>query len=431
MTATIFLSIACPALGLFAGYYCLSERTFDWRSAALCLALFMGGLAYGYVPGESSDLVRYMEYVIMLGDMPLSDALLSGIHGEEGLWGFSAICWVIGKIGEPHILPFLSVFTVYYVGLYVTGRIGESLEVREEQIATYMFFILVASNFYAIVNNIRNVLAFSIIGLAVFREIYDEKKDPITLALYLLPLTIHSSAAAILICRLLVPITSRVKLVGLALCVYIKQLIGFVDSITSKLPRSNSVLEIVQTTVHKAYRYFYEDDSTWGNAVANSGSRKVWKILYIALAFIICFIAYYCSNYIKKRKSEFDADRFAKPIFMMDFAFLLGLMTIACLPMRMPEYWRFAAVMILFASPIYYIYNMVEKMKTEGESERVISVTFDMLKKAVVAIVIGLFLLWVRGISNSDLFSFFTQPILSSPIVVLFKSLFERIAFYL
>ena len=92
MTATVLLTISCPAIGLIVGYYCLTERYFDWKSGVMCIALFMSAIAYSYHPTEPSDIVRYIEYAQNISKLSLPEALhhWSAIaRAGAWAWGFA------------------------------------------------------------------------------------------------------------------------------------------------------------------------------------------------------------------------------------------------------------------------------------------------------------------------------------------------------
>ena len=101
MTATVLLALTCPALGLALCYYNLTEEFFDWKSAIVCMALFVSALAYSYRPTINADIVRYIRYVEALYDVPFENALDIMRFGEEGLWLFAYWSWFIAKLGDP------------------------------------------------------------------------------------------------------------------------------------------------------------------------------------------------------------------------------------------------------------------------------------------------------------------------------------------
>lgn len=422
------LAIASPALGLFIGYYCLTEEIYDWRSGAFCLAMFAGSFAFGYIPTFSSDLVRYVEYVQRVSSMPLASALTDSVHADENLWFFALVCWVIGKTGLPQILATVSTFLVYYIGLYLTGSIGEKTGADRSQINYYFLFIMLGANFYWIINNVRNVLSFSLIGFAMYRDVFEEKRDPATLALYILPLFIHSSAFMILILRIAIPLVGRFKYAALTFCIFASTLVDRAYEVTSNLSSGNVVVGMVKEVFRKGHDYFHNDYSSWVKAVQSSGSYKATKIMYITLAFIMCAMAIFCTKRLRIRISKgIDTEISKKLIFMIDFAFMMGIFAISCIPMLLPEYWRFSATMILFGAPIFLAYDLVKDDEDDGAE---VMYLFDALKKAMFVLVFGCLLLWIRDMRESVLSELITQPFFASPIVVLVRALLEKMTFF-
>lgn len=430
MTATVLLTISCPAIGLIVGYYCLTERYFDWKSGVMCIALFMSAIAYSYHPTEPSDIVRYIEYAQNISKLSLPEALTNSIHVDENLWVFSLVCWLIGKTGLFHLIPALSVFLVYYVSLSIMGKLGEDLKADRNEITLFIFFIILTTSLFSIVNNVRNVLSFVLVSYGIFRDVYEEKRNVGTLLCYVLPIFIHPSAIVIVLCRFIVPVIGRFKVAGLAMCIFIKPIIDSLYQITSSMVSGSIAAQVIKEPVRKAYIYFHDDHSSWGTTAQKSGSIRTAKMLHTILIIIICIYAIRYTRYLKKRIAEHcDDKRDHKLIFLTDFCFVIGLMGLASVPMLTPSYWRFAATLFLLSSPVYLSIDIVKK--NSAGNDRAVIVTFDLLKKLMFVIMAACCALWVRDFRNSELLNLFLEPIASSPIVLFFRFLFEKIVFYL
>ena len=122
-----------------------------------------------------------------------------------------------GKLNDPHIVPFISVFLVYYLAFRIYCEIGNDYEISSRDMIWGIFFLIMALNFFSLVNNIRNVLAYIIVGYAVYLDCYKKKHNIITWLLYVLPIFIHSSASVLIIIRLLLFLAKRGKIIGVAL----------------------------------------------------------------------------------------------------------------------------------------------------------------------------------------------------------------------
>lgn len=145
----LILTFLCPPIGLIAALVNLGIDQVNWRRHVFCIAWGMAAFAYCYQPtqGTAPDLVRYFAYCEKLGRLPLAQIWGNGIHGEDSLYAFELLCWLIGKIGDKHLLPGISDFCVYYIGMYVTCRIGEKDQYDGKNVARYVYFILLAISF--------------------------------------------------------------------------------------------------------------------------------------------------------------------------------------------------------------------------------------------------------------------------------------------
>ena len=417
------MTLTCPAIGLITCYYCLTEDWFDWKSGILCMALFISALAFSYRPTISSDLVRYAEYVEALSYVPFSKAL--GVHqyGKDGLWLFAYICWFISKTGEPYLLPAFSCFCTYYIGMYVSGKVGEDLNADKRSIKNHIFFIVMTASFYSLVNNVRNVFAFTIVGYAIFRDVYEKKRDPITLACYILPIYIHPSAITIVVCRLLIPFISKFKIPGLAICFFTVDFVDLAYDLTANMSDSGT-LGVIKNTIHKAHSYFHDTSSGWGLVVQRSGSERLAKMLQVSLAIIIVMLVLYCTREIGIRKSENRCSELESRLEpLLNAVYIMGLLTIAMVPMLTPEYWRFAHVTILFSGPVY-LYT--DKLLKEEKRDDVLSSFIHLLTVGMQVIMFGMLAYWVRNTLLSERLRLFLNPFISSPIAILFKAVFRR-----
>ncbi|MBQ9131938.1 MAG: EpsG family protein [Clostridia bacterium] len=413
----LFTTILIPPTGLPLGLYGLFKNPAQWRKYVFCLALALASFAYCYIPLGAPDLVRYFQFVEETTRMSFQEVLKYGIRGESNLYIFSIVMWVIGKIGDPHLLPAISTFLVYYIGFYVTCKVGIDMECSGKPIAWYVIFLMMALNYYSIINNVRNVLAFCLIGFAIFRDCYQKKRNVWTYILYIIPLFLHQSAISILLLRLAVQLTKKLKIVAIICVVMLKPLLGLMFPIAQGMSQSNVIISLIKNLLIKSYRYFYDTDSEWGLIVQESGSYQLLKLIYIFAAVVVCMMAYVLSKKLFNRNMEIPSDvcdgnqgLFGK---YLDFVFCLGLLTISCAPMLAPEYWRFASVMLCFSGILYFWGTKISPPRTATHY----------LSHCIFLIApIGL-MLWVREMQKSELYELLVHPFFSSPIIIVIRDL--------
>lgn len=416
----LIFSILIPPLGLFCGLFGLVMDRKHWKGYVFCLALTMASIAYCYYPKGDPDIIRYIAHVKQIGRYSLPRAMTIGIHGEANLYTFTFVCWVIAKLGDPQLLPALSVFCVYYVAFYITCKLAEDTHARSRNLIFYLLFIICSLNLYEMINNVRNVCAFALVSFAVFREMYMKKRDILTLVLYVFPLFLHTSAILLVLIRLIVKYTGKIKLVLFLLVSNVMLLIDLAYAIVTRIGSGNIVISLIRNLVVKGYIYFHNTTSDWGRVVSNSLSYKVERVANVALAFIVSYLIFYIAQ--KKITAKgggllallpWESERLHTNQFVAwnNYCFMLALSTIACLPMIMPEYWRFFSITVICSSLPFLI--LTEQRKQ-----------FVRLRGFLIFAVTPLcFMLMLKFILYSDRKALLLGPFVSSPLLVAGKSL--------
>ena len=388
----------------------------NWHKYILCMCLFIASIAYAYTPTGNGDLVRYIDNFNFFGNMSFWEALAYQGSASDGrgqnLFILYFFYWVIGKIGDYHIAPAFTVFVIYYIGLYVTCDIGEKLQVRRREILYYIVFLLLSLNLNAIINNIRNIFAFALIGFAIYRDCFQNKKNIGTLVLYTLPVFFHSSAILFLILRLLIELPRKIRWVVTIILLATPSIVDIMHSNLHYISSDNYLALLFRFAIRKAYVFFNDTSSAWGLIVQQSGSQRLARVLYISIAVLFCISA--LNIILKKIKTtDFKIDVGFDKILL--FNFYTGLCTIACVQMLMPEYWRFVSALILFGSIIYFfvLKNDIGRLRIA-----LIKLSFLIMPFCTA--------LWVRALFNSCVVTqLFYKPFISSPIIILVMDIFD------
>ena len=162
----IALIIICPPIGIILALFCLYKGYNNWKINVFCISYAMAVFAYCYIPTVDSDLVRYHQVIQQVKQMSFIDAANYNLYGEGNLYSFMALCWILGKISQPNLLQAISVFSVVYIALNVNYRIANDNKIMHKESFYSLLFLLLNLNFYFLVNNVRNVFAFSLICCA-------------------------------------------------------------------------------------------------------------------------------------------------------------------------------------------------------------------------------------------------------------------------
>lgn len=345
-------SFFCAPVGLVYSIVALRKETCNWRVFILCIAWAMSIFAYCYEPTTESDLVRYNAYMEQLEGHTFNEALSIGQYGEDGLISFVFICWLVASLGDIRLLPMISVFCVYYIGLYVTCKVGEELDVKNKVIHKYILLILMMISFYSVVNNIRNIWAFSLLGFAIFRECFMKKRDIFTLFLYIFPIFLHTSAIIFVLLRVVLRLTGKIRVICTLLVFIVPIALNFMSNLLSSFSSGNIIIQLLINMIVKGNNYFEHTTTAWAVTVQNSGSERYARIIYVSFAFVMtCLYFKIKQNRNIKLLKITDNKKFSN---VLDFGFLTALLTLSCMSMVMPEYWRFVMILILFGGGIYY-----------------------------------------------------------------------------
>lgn len=293
-------------------------------------------IAYAYIPKGESDLYRYFQIIEASSTMSLSDAI--NWFGD-GLIISNLFFWIAGKIGLCSLVPTISTAVVYGIALHImhdfkkhTGR-GNVLF-----ITTYIVCML---HLFYIINNVRNICAFSIIIYAAYRDIIEKKRGFITYFLYVMPCFIHKTGFLIVAVRLLSILGTKFLPVYGLVSVFIPLGIRLAYAHIDQISASNNISKIIRHTIGSAYGYVFENSREWTEIVQKSISQRVSRIVWIFFLILVVF-------------SECKAIRQASEPALKkyhSFVLMLGWISLVSAIVILDDgYWRFAT-----ATAIAYI----------------------------------------------------------------------------
>lgn len=337
----IVFILACvsPLIALPISLLCLLKSKRNWRTHIFVISLTFAIFSYSYIPIGECDLTRYFDYIKELSDYSFIGAILHVYEGQTNLFIFNAVGWIVEKLYDEHLLPAISVFFVYYIALYITCSISEKQKIDNKHLRVYLIFLICAIDWYGMTNNVRNILAFSIVLLAVYRDFCLDKRNIWTVILYILPIFIHPTAILLVLLRFGINVTKKIKIFMVALIVLVNPIIEFLYA-TVSIAIDNSLFSYI---IIKMHNYFFDTGSAWGLEVSQSIYYFVHKIIYISTTILYCLL--YLTVNDKCEKND-GIDKF------QNYIFLLGLMAISCVKMLRPEYWRFTAIVVVGGSCI-------------------------------------------------------------------------------
>lgn len=447
------VTLLCPPVGFVLALVGLCRDFDHWKTYIFCVAWGLAVFAYCYAPTVESDMVRYFQYLDQLKGVPFAEAATIDRYGYYRNYSFIYYCWILANLGLDRLMPAIPVFFIYYTGLYVTFRVGTDLRAKHQDILTYAFILLLTLNFFGVENNVRNVSAFCMITLAVFRETYLKKRDIWTLIFYIFPVFLHMSAFIFLLLRVLVGILHRIRcryqlmFLFIALIPTIPNILQILSEHLIGVTSDNLILHTIFSAIKTANAYYTRTEAEWAISVAQSGSEQMAKVLYSVFTITVlsiillhwfarfrneksfgtrvkkCLMMGLSADQIVTTELIVDTDTMStvefesvseKLSFFVDYEFFVAGLTIAVVPMVMPEYWRFVSVLVVFGGVFY----LLTKRNVEG---------YPIAKKLLVVFLVLAPLcaaLWGRNwILYTDAITTLLRAMVCNPIVIFIAKL--------
>lgn len=261
---------------------------------ALTMALIAGRL----IPVVRTDLFRYNQKMMELAELSYRD-LLQQTKLNDML--INQMFWAFGKLGWRFLLPAVSAFVLYSVMLEIYGCVLQRTDASKYLKFILLMFTMSIVSFYYSTEIIRNMLAFSISMYAVFRDLFQKKRNVYTIILYILPCMIHISSFVFIILRISVWLFYSAYPLFLAGIFISPFMLYEAYHATKNLTFSNRLLELFRQCIDSAYWYYYEFDYGWALAVKNSGFMNVQRFFFfVLLAAILLEIFIYHRRFVKE-----------------------------------------------------------------------------------------------------------------------------------
>lgn len=304
LAITVFFVIICPIIGIPIAIYNTNKKGAMKIGAFFIILAYLGFLGYHFTPTAYSDLSRYYSLYLF----PASNSTLSGyLFAQAGNDSFFLVqrlfFYVIAKFNNMQMLPMFTSLLIYGLGFFTLNRANNSLEQSEistNNNAQMVFIFLSILPFAMVVNNVRNVIAFGILAVGLSRDLISKKHDLLTLLIYVVAVSMHIAALAIIL----------IRIVAYVLEVIIS---GRLWKLIIGIPVIGGIMytvfetELFQAFAEKGVSYFTGGGTTsvqsWFDAVDSNPLYKVNKaITFLLLISIVWFII---KNLISKNDSKF------------------------------------------------------------------------------------------------------------------------------
>ena len=276
----------------------------------LMWALSFGVLAgmYGYTFDYTyNDLFRYAEQIVYYFNGNISTIFT---NDSELLYVRDILFHIVSNIGDVHILPFIVGFVTYSIVFYIIFDYLCRLDVSLKLINLICILSIVVSIVtpYSVIGNTRNIFATSIIFLAAYRELIQEKKGILTYILYIVPCGIHSSAFVYIILRLLIKLIQKLKYVAIVISFLIPYVVILMYNILDSINSNFILLAAFKNMIDKAYFYLFSNIKVMGVNSLYTSTIKYYGLICLIIIVVLTtldksifenkYMAFYFGNII-------------------------------------------------------------------------------------------------------------------------------------
>ena len=396
-----FISLLTPPATLAFAFYGFKKYPGHWKRFFPLFFLAFATLAYAYNPIGTPDLVRYFEMLDVCSTLTLSEVFR---WFDDGLFVKNVVFWLVAHLKTYHLLPAITTGITYGVICYITCDSAIRLNCTKH-IGLVLLFQIGILPYITIVCNVRNIVAFSLIILAVYRDTVQNRKNIVTLLLYVFPCFVHNTGFILIAFRVVALFSITAVIVAGVFAVISPVLIVFAYHNSSFLG-SSSATRIVRRVITNAYWYMQDTDtSDWARAVAKSGAQHLNRyILMAAAVFLIVLLLWVL---LKKKKEIKEFQTFSV------FVLIICVFTLACNIFTIPAYWRFSAASFIASGFILnFVMNNYKRFPTYIK-------TVWLLLCGVMLIKIPL-QVWMARL-DVDLVDFISNGIITNIYVILYE----------
>lgn len=345
------LILICPLIGLPVSFF-LSGRTNKFRySSILALSLFFAIMGFYFVPRSlNSDLVRYFtNYVDVFRLQSFSQIFQGQVTLNKFFIVQNLLFFVSSRFNNDQMLPFLTMFFVYFNGFNIITDFSKRNKLAPRQIWQMLFIFIVAITFTTVVNNIRNILGVSFFCLALYRDLYKKDKSILTLFLYFLGMSTHIAVVGLVLIRILLSFLGSVRSLNIFRVVFVVVFFGA------------TIIVLIKTGVYSAFfekglSYLQGGDEgsalqSWFQAADNSGFLTLNKVISDLSSGAFAIIGISEINRRKQQNYQFLLYSVIMNVTVILLSFLSGTIWL-----------RFYFVTYFFI-PILFYYSLKEKNK--------------------------------------------------------------------
>ena len=340
MLVTAFFAISIP-ISLLVICIILIKCPAQLKRILPFYGLTLGMIAYCFNPTYEIDISRYFMQMEMCRELPFARAF---DWGNDGLIVKNFLFWILSKLDDNHILPLLTVSVIYSIAAYICidSAEGNNKKIRRAIIFQILFFPT-----FTVISNVRNVTAFALMIVAVYRDLYRNKRGIATILLYILPCFMHMTGFVILLLRLSIIVMKRMPVLGFALPIALPTVTVTLYERVGNISLPGNIGKIISRAIWKAYASTV-NTSEYAQSWQDSRYFRMCRFVTLVLCVMIVFQIIYQYKR-EKEKKEYSI-----------FVLLLSVITILWILLGTVKYWVFAYAVVLAVPPVlgsFYAYR--------------------------------------------------------------------------
>ncbi len=163
--------------------------------------------------GVYTDLVRFFNELQLIKNYNFTDVLTSSVEPFKSLYSGmlinNAIMFIVAKIGNLHLLPFLSVFAFYTILYLQIYKECKNSKLNRFNILIIFWLVYALINITYPMDNIRNPFASLVGAVLLYNNLVNKLSTPLTILGYIAIFLIHPSSIIFPIINLLVKINNK------------------------------------------------------------------------------------------------------------------------------------------------------------------------------------------------------------------------------
>lgn len=273
ITAITFPGVAIP---LIIANYSKTRRVVP---AAFILALLMSLLCMGVVNDGRGDLATYAAEIEKYSGLEFgsfADTKYANYIGS------SIVFWGIAQTGNPHLIQLFNGFVEYFVLSYIILDYAKENKYSGKMIALALVAVATLVPLYSSISAIRSTPALDVGLLALYRDLYKNKRDFLTGVLYIAPVTMHAVGLSMLAIRIVVFISRNNSRVCFFLGLLALPVLIFGASIISPLFDGLAVNPVDLLTT-----YNEQSSIGWAATVSSSTFYQLFRMVNLSFAIVL------------------------------------------------------------------------------------------------------------------------------------------------